>query len=844
MNTTDLNRGSLVQNTQDGILVKCEGRLVYANHTIEEMLGYMPGELLDTLPDMILSSLSPPQGININPNTHFVSTGRHEIYLNRKDGGCFPAEITNVGYMWHGTPARIIIVRDMTEEKRREATLREVETRFHQFTKNIREVFFVRDMHSNRIIYISPAYEEIWKRPISRVRDNPLDFVEAIHPDDRERVLDTIRHHNETKQGLTNHQYRIIWPDGQVRWIRSRLFPVVDETGQAHQVAGIAEDFTEQKTAEDKLRLSEMQLRQIIDLVPHAIFIKDRDGRFQLVNKAKADFYDTTVERMTGALQCDLHANKDQIEHILADDRSVLDMNRPKFIAEEILVDAAGRHRILQTIKIPFIDADSGPTSVLGVATDITERKRAESALSLSEERLRRSLHYANIGNWDLNIVSGALYWSELVAPLFGYEAGAIETSYDNFLAAIHPDDRQLVVDSVNDCIASGLDYDIEHRVVWPDGSIRWLHETGGVVYDDEGRATRMLGIVQDISQRKLTEQALIESENKYRAIMENASDAMLLGTMDGWIIDANHRAEVLLGYPRDELLKMHGTAIHPKEDHPILAAAFHDLNNKGSSLYEHLVLRKDGTTVNAEVAATTIEYNCKKIVMAIFRDTTARKRAEIERMAHAKTQRDTLVREVHHRIKNNLQGVAGLLRQHTTKYPALREPLESAISQVNSMAVVHGLYGRNNSEHIILCEMMIAICRSASGLTGKAIEPHARVDVKSPIRVSPEEAVPLALILNELIFNAVKHQAAHTSSILASLHDEADGARIRIVTPDTRLPQDFDFTEGRGLATGLRLVKSLLPPSGCQLRLDNEPEGVVAEMILGLPVILAPGAS
>lgn len=544
---------------------------------------------------------------------------------------------------------------------------------------------------------------------------------------------------------------------------------------------------------------------------------------------------------LTGALQGDTHSHKDQVARMQADDRGVLDMNLPKLIPEEEYVDAAGHHHILQTIKIPFSTSQSEPAAVLGVATDITERKRAEKALQLSEERLRRSLLYANIANWDWNIQTGSLYWSERVAPLFGREPGAMETSYEAFLAAIHPDDRQRVENAVSICVETGEDYDIEHRVLWPDGTVHWLHEAGGVVYDDNGRAVQMLGIVRDITKRKLAEQALMYSEEKYRAVMENASDTILLGTMAGWIIDANRRAEEFLGYTREELLRMHGTAIHPKEDHPVLEAAFQDLTSKGGSLYEHLVLRKDGTIVNAEVAATTITYQGEKMVMAIFRDITARKRAEEERLMQAKAHRETLVREVHHRIKNNLQGVMGLLRQHATRHPELGGPLESAIGQVNSMALVHGLYGQGSRENIILCEMISAICQAAGGLTGQMVEPHVTIDVENPVRIATDEAVPLALILNELIFNAIKHLAGSPQPVRVFLRYEAGTARVSIVNPDASLPPDFDFLTGQGLGTGLNLVKSLLPNAGCRLRIADEAVGVIAELQLEPPVILPP---
>ena len=841
MLTTELNLGSFAENTQDGILVSHEQRLVYVNRSMETMLGYAPGELLGTMLDDIIASDSSEPGSFSDKQNGELRTGQYELHFKRKDDIRQPTEVTAAFGQWHNKPALVFIARDITERKRYESALRASEAHFLQLTQNINEVFFVRELRENRIIYISPAYEKIWQRPISTVYEDSLAFMDHIHPEDKERIQEVVRERNLNRQGFSTYQYRIIRPNGEVRWIRARTFPVTDETGRAYRVAGIAEDITEQKLTEDQLHLNEMQMRQIIDLVPHSIFVKDGEGRFLLVNKAKADLYGTTVEELTGTLQRDIHPRKDRIERMLADDKLVLDSNLPKLIPEEDMIDAAGHHHTLQTIKIPFATAKDGQKAVLGVAIDITERKRTEDALQLSEERLRRSLHYANIGTWDWNIQTGALHWSGHVAPLFGYKAGAVETSYDAFLAAIHPDDRNKVEDAVMLCIETGRDYDIEHRVLWQDRSIHWIHESGGVVYGADGNAERMLGTVRDITRRKSIEQSLMESETKYRAVMENASDAILLGTMEAWIIDANRRAEELFGYTRDELLQLHGTAIHPEEEHPKLAAAFHDLTTTGNSLYEHLVLRKDGGVINAEVAASVIDYQGEKIVMAIFRDTTARKHAEEERLALAKAQRDTLVREVHHRIKNNLQGVVGLLRQHTSNNPELGAPLESAISQVNSMAVVHGLYGRGNSERIVLCEMVREICHSTGGLTGRVIEPHLTVAVKNPIRVSGDEAVPLALILNELIFNAVKHQTVDEKPIRVIVRDEKDCAWVRIITPGTRLPPDFDFLTGDGLGTGLKLVKSLLPSSGSQLQIDNEAAGVVAELQLSSPVLVFP---
>jgi PAS domain S-box-containing protein len=145
---------------------------------------------------------------------------------------------------------------------------------------------------------------------------------------------------------------------------------------------------------------------------------------------------------------------------------------------------------------VPFINEKGKPYKYVSVRTDVTK-------LRINEHRLKRSQEFANIGSWDWNIETGDLHWSERIWPLFGYSKAVTETSYDNFLAAIHPEDKQKVIDAVNNCVENGDDYDIEHRVVWPNGEVHWVHESGDVVRNREGTAQHMLGVVQDITALK-----------------------------------------------------------------------------------------------------------------------------------------------------------------------------------------------------------------------------------------------------------------------------------------------------------------------------------------------------
>jgi len=131
------------------------------------------------------------------------------------------------------------------------------------------------------------------------------------------------------------------------------------------------------------------------------------------------------------------------------------------------------------------------------------ERKQAEEALERSKERYALAQRAANIGSWDWNITTGALVWSDQIEPMFGFGRSEFSATYDAFLESVYPDDRRHVIDSVQACVEAGKDYAIEHRIVWPDGTIRWMSETGDVVRDEGGKAIRMLGIVQDITERK-----------------------------------------------------------------------------------------------------------------------------------------------------------------------------------------------------------------------------------------------------------------------------------------------------------------------------------------------------
>jgi len=148
-------------------------------------------------------------------------------------------------------------------------------------------------------------------------------------------------------------------------------------------------------------------------------------------------------------------------------------------------------------------------------------RKKAIKTLELSEQRYLLAQRAANIGSWDWDIQTGELTWSEKIEPMFGFEKGKFKGTYEAFLDCVHPDDRKFVVKSVDNCVKHKKRYAIEHRIVWPNGNIRWVLERGDVIRDKNDNPLRMLGVVQDITKKKEMEQELEKRKEHLEKIVE-----------------------------------------------------------------------------------------------------------------------------------------------------------------------------------------------------------------------------------------------------------------------------------------------------------------------------------
>jgi len=349
--------------------------------------------------------------------------------------------------------------------------------------------------------------------------------------------------------------------------------PVLDEAGHVISIIGLSQDITERKDAEVALKQAEEKYRGIFENALKGIFQTDLEGRYLSANPALARIYgydspQDLMESLTDIAH-QLYVDPERriefarlVEHHGQVSRFESQVRRkdgtPIWISENA-----------RTVR----GADNEVLSYEGTVEDITERKQAKEKLRHSEANLAKAQQIARLGSWELDLLqtenfsANPLRWSNEVFRIFGYEPGQIEVSYDNFRAAVHPDDRQSISVAVDQTLYTGKIYSVNHRIILPDGRERIVHEQSEIVFDERtGKPLKMVGTVQDITRQKQVEESLRQSSELLNAITESTIDPIFAKDLDGRYLMMNSAGAHLLGRSAGEILGKTDAEIVPSE--------------------------------------------------------------------------------------------------------------------------------------------------------------------------------------------------------------------------------------------------------------------------------------
>ena len=468
--------------------------------------------------------------------------------------------------------------------------------------------------------------------------------------------------------------------------------------GSAYEIrpgrfAAIFRNVTEREQAEEALRESEEKYRNLIETATEGIWILDAEARTTYVNEKMAEMLGYSQEEMIDRFAWDF-----------ADEEgtAVLKQNMEKrrqginetYEFKLICKDGSSSWALISAKAL--LNKDGKFTGSLGMFTVITERKKAEEALKKahdnlenlvkertaelekaykslkeSEKGLAEAQKMAHIGNWDWNIVTNEIYCSDELYRIFELNPQEISANYDAFFSNyVHPDDRDYVDNAVKKAL-KGEPYSIDNRIITANGEERTVHAQTEVIFDEKNNPVRMRGTVQDITERKKAEQALELSEEMYRIVTEQTGQLVYDYDIEEDTTDWAGNIKEITGFTPNEFesmsLKFWLCRIHPEDLDRYLENFDKYMKSGDTYRTEYRFRKKNEEYIYFEDNGICLRDGKGNVhrILGVLKDITERKQSE-SFLANIETARK---KEIHHRIKNNLQVISSLLDLQAEKF-------------------------------------------------------------------------------------------------------------------------------------------------------------------------------
>ncbi len=382
---------------------------------------------------------------------------------------------------------------------------------------------YIYDLVDQRILYINSQVTQILGYTQQEIQTTGLrSLLQRMYSEDFARLPTHYDRLNRVIDGeVVSFEFQYRHANGEWRWLRCHDTVLRRTTeGLAQRVLGFCEDITERRLTETALR----QSHERFELAAAAVNCLIYDW----------DLKNDTIQRTQGLTEL-LGYTLEETEptptwwrsHIHPDDLLQADEDfaaglakGDRFCTQYRVHHKDGYYLWVEDRGLAVRDHKHNIIRIVGVTTNISDRKQTEADLRESEERIRLATAAAELGMWFWDLTTNDLVWTAKCKQLFGFPAN-IEMSYEIFLNSLHPDDRQFTHQAVMQTLEVKVDYDVEYRVIWPNGSVHWIAAKGRCLYDYTGKAVRMMGTAQDITERKHTEEALRQSEERYRMLSE-----------------------------------------------------------------------------------------------------------------------------------------------------------------------------------------------------------------------------------------------------------------------------------------------------------------------------------
>jgi PAS domain S-box len=863
---------NIIETAIEGIWIfDAELRTNYVNKKMAEMLGLNQEEIIDSFPwDYSDEEEKAIIKMNMEKRRQGISE-LLEIKYIRSDGSPLWAQVSSKSlFDKNGKFTGVLdMLTDITERKRAEEEVKNASSMLQLIMNNIPQAIFWKDCNSRFLGYNKVFAEDAGVQSSENIvgkTDSDLPWTVKQTAWYRECDLRVMK--NDTPE------YHIIeqqtTADGKLTWLDTNKIPLHDAKGNVIGILGTYEDITERKEAEESLRLLNLYNRSLIETSLDPLVTIGHDGKITDVNKATEQVTGHSRNELIGTDFSDYFTEPEKAKkgyQKVFDEGFVIDYEleiRNKNGKETSVLYNASEYKDESGDVIGVFAAARDITEskkakkVLKNAHDILERKvkertaeleKAYNSLKESEKGLAEAQRMAHIGNWVWDIATDKVYWSNELYRIFGRDPQKLAPTIDEFHSYIHPEDRHDYVNMTNKALEEKSSLCTDFRIISDDGEEHRVYLQSKIILNETNDLIQIKGIVRDITESKKAEEKIHHLAN----IVESSEDAIGTLTLDGTITSWNKGAEKVYGYPVEEILGKHVSILAPPHlDKETIKLIKKIKQREQVNNFDTLRLRKEGKTINVSITLSPVFDTSGKLtnVSFISRDITKRKEAE-EALAKIEIARK---QEIHHRIKNNLQVISSLLDLQAEKFRGKKkiedsnvlEAFKESQDRVVSMALIHEelhkgveLDTLNISNYIEeLADNLLSTYRVGNNSI------ILDTDIEEDIFFDMDTAVPLGIIVNELISNSLKHAFPNRNNgeIQIKLHRENGECKIKdsksttftllVADNGVGIPEDFDIENIDSL--GLQLVTTLIDQLNGKLEIirDNGTKFTIRFMV------------
>ena len=493
--------------------------LRYVAPGMEQLTGYRPDEVVDQ-PRFWLSMVHPEDRPRIEALSRAVDVSGEpfdaEYRIVRKDGGI--SWLHDAGVVVHRDGYHLVwqgVFQDITRRRQAEILLTQAEERFRTLVEQLPAITYIEDAADKRITYVSPQIEAMIGFTPQEWLADPDAWRRSLHPEDLDRV---VAHNQDENSDKWSVDYRTITRSGQTLWVHNEAVLVRDDGGAPLFWQGVVFDISERKAAEERLREAEERYRTLVEQLPVAVYMDAVD------ELSTALYISPQYELITG-YSAEQRMNEPELwvrmlhpedrERVLAESARTNGTGDP-FDIEYRIVAVDGRTVWLHDHAF-LASGPNGRGVWQGVLTDITDHKEAEQQLQAAEERFRAivehipSAIYLDVPDTSLR----TLYVSPQIEDITGITPADWTSSPDAWTSAVHPDDLAEVMEGYSEAVTMHRPWSGEYRMRTRDGRTIWVHDETTFLDANNDEQVVMLGVLSEVTERKLAEQALRESEHR-----------------------------------------------------------------------------------------------------------------------------------------------------------------------------------------------------------------------------------------------------------------------------------------------------------------------------------------